>query len=86
MGANVSVVKHGIAHMEIDSRKCNDCGKCINVCVHNARDYLDDIDVFYKDLQNGEKISLIIDPSFYYTFGDRADKITGYLKTLGILR
>ena len=37
IGANVSVVKNGVARMEIDSRKCNDCGRCISVCVHNAR-------------------------------------------------
>ena len=45
----------------IDSDKCNHCGKCITLCIHEAREYVDDIDSFYKDLQNGEKISLIVE-------------------------
>ena len=47
MGANVSVVTNGSAQMKIDSRKCNDCGKCISVCVHEARSYRDDTDAFF---------------------------------------
>ncbi len=84
MGANVSVVKNGIAHMEIDSRKCNDCGKCINVCVHNARDYRDDTDTFFADLAKGEKISLVLAPTFFGLYGEKADEIIGCLKSLGV--
>ena len=84
MGANISATRNGKKIIAIDSDKCNHCGKCIALCIHNARDYLDDIDVFYKDLQNGEKISLIIDPSFYYTFGPLAGKITQYFRSIGI--
>ncbi len=84
MGANVSVVKHGIVHMEIDSRKCNDCGKCINVCVHNARDYRDDTEAFFADLEKGEKISLVLAPSFFALYGNIAEGIIGCLKALGV--
>ena len=84
MGANVSVVKHGIAHMEIDSRKCNDCGKCINVCVHNARDYRDDTAAFFSDLAKGEKISVILAPAFFGLYADKAEQIIGCLKSLGV--
>ena len=84
MGANISSTRNGKKFTAIDSDKCNHCGKCIALCIHNAREYLDDIDEFFKDLNNGEKISLVIDPSFYYTFGDLAHKITGYLRSLGV--
>ena len=84
MGANVSVVKNGIAHMEIDSRKCNDCGKCINVCVHNARDYRDDTDAFFSDLAKGEKISVIVSPTLFALYGNKAEGMIGCLKSLGV--
>ncbi len=84
MGANVSVVKNGIVHMEIDSRKCNDCGKCINVCVHNARDFRDDSEAFFADLEKGEKISVILAPTFFGLYGNRAEGIIGCLKSLGV--
>ena len=84
MGANVSIVKNGKAHMEIDSRKCNDCGRCIASCVHNARDYRDDTDAFFADLEKGEKISVIIAPTFFGIYGDQAEGIIGTLKEAGV--
>ena len=84
MGANVSVVKNGVAHMEIDSRKCNDCGKCINICVHNARDYRDDTEAFFSDLEKGEKISVVLAPSFFGLYGHKAESIIGCLRSLGV--
>lgn len=84
MGANVSVVKNGITRMAIDSRKCNDCGKCISVCIHHARSYRDDTDSFLQDLKAGEKISLILAPSFYAIYGEQASQIIGCLKALGV--
>ena len=84
IGANVSVVKDGIARMEIDSRKCNDCGKCINVCVHNAREYRDDTEAFFNDLKNGEKISVVLAPTFFALYGEKAAGIIGCLKSLGV--
>ena len=84
MGANISTTRNGKKIIAIDSDKCNHCGKCIALCIHNAREFLDDNEQFFTDLKNGEKISLVIDPSFYYTFGDLAPKITGYFKSLGI--
>ena len=84
LGANVSVVKNGVARMEIDSRKCNDCGRCLNVCVHNARDYRDDTEVFFADLAKGEKISVVLSPAFFGLYGEKAEGIIGCLKSLGV--
>ena len=84
MGANVSIVKNGKVHMEIDSRKCNDCGRCINICVHHARDFRDDTDRFIEDLKKGENISIILEPAFFAIFGEEAAGIIGCLRKLGV--
>ncbi len=84
MGANVSLVKNGKVRMEIDPRKCNDCGRCINICVHHAREFRDDTDSFLTDLKNGVKISLILDPTFYPLYGEGAPKIISGLRKLGV--
>ena len=84
MGANVSIVKNGKVHMEIDSRKCNDCGRCISVCVHHARDFRDDATAFFEDLKKGEKISLILEPSFFAIYGDRVPELIRRFRKLGI--
>ena len=84
MGANVSIVKNGRAHMEIDSRKCNDCGRCINICVHHARDFRDDTDRFLADLKKGEKLSVILEPSFFAIYGERVPQIIKSLRKLGV--
>ncbi len=84
MGANVSIVKNGRAHMEIDSRKCNDCGRCINICVHHARDFRDDTEAFLNDLKNGEAISVILEPTFYAVYTEKAGSIIDCLRKLGV--
>lgn len=84
MGANISATRNGKKIIAIDSDKCNHCGKCIALCIHNAREYVDDTDEFFQALNNGENISLVIDPSFYFTFGDLAGKITQYFRSIGI--
>ena len=84
MGANVSVVHNGKVHMEIDSRKCSDCGKCIDVCIHNARDFRDDADKFFKDLKKGVKISLILSPDFFAIYKENATEIIKRLRTAGV--
>ena len=84
MGANVSIVKNGRAHMEIDSRKCNDCGRCISICVHHARDFRDDTDSFLNDLKNGEAISVILEPTFYAVYAEKAGSVIDCLRKLGV--
>ena len=84
MGANISIVKNGRTHIEIDPRKCNDCGRCISVCVHHARDFRDDTEIFFNDLQNGENISVILEPSFYAVFAEKASGVIACLRKLGV--
>ncbi len=84
LGANVSVIKDGVAKIKIDSAKCNHCGKCIALCIHGAREYKDDTADFLKSIADGEKYSLLVAPSFYILYPQQADQILGYLKANGI--
>ena len=40
--------------------------------------------LFFEDLKNGEKISMILEPAFYAIYGDRASGIIGCLRKLGV--
>lgn len=51
---------------------------------HGARDYRDDTEAFFSDLEKGEKISVVLAPSFFGLYGDRAEGIIGCLKSLGV--
>lgn len=85
MGANISVLSNNKqSQIHVDSDKCNHCGKCIEKCNHNARDYFDDTLAFIKDLKENKKISVIIDPTFFVIYKDKAKNILGYLKHLGV--
>ncbi len=81
--ANVSYIKNGNSKTHVDPNKCIMCGKCIEVCDHNARDYLDDTKKFISDISKGEKISIIVAPAFKTNFPNYK-KIFGYLKSLGV--
>jgi len=39
--ANVSVVKEGRSITHVDANRCIMCGRCLEVCGHQARDYQD---------------------------------------------
>lgn len=83
-GANVSIVKNGAARSFVDSKKCTECGECISVCPHDARKYLDDTAQFFADLSSGSTVSLLVDPSFFIIYGEKAEGILGYVKSLGV--
>lgn len=68
----------------VDADRCVACGACTDVCVHHARELIDDTDRFFKDLQNGKKISLLIAPSFFANYSENYGEILGGLKNLGV--
>lgn len=82
-GANVAYLVEGNNKIKVNSEKCIRCGECIRVCDHNARDYRDDTESFFKDLLSGKKLSVIAAPSFAVNFNEYK-KILGYLKKLGV--
>jgi len=88
IGACVSTQpdENGISRIEVDGSLCVACGACFDVCEHGARDFRDDTDRFFNDLENGEKISLLIAPAFPANYPDTYAKILGGLKALGVNR
>ena len=84
LGANVSTIQNGKKLLCVNDKKCNHCGKCVNVCIHDARDFKDDTATFFDLLKSGEKLSLIIDQTFYVIFAEKAANVIWYLKSLGV--
>ena len=81
--ANVAFQYNGENRVKVDHLKCIHCGACIEVCDHNARDFADDTERFFSDLERGTKISVIVAPSIRYNFLNHK-KLFGYLKSLGV--
>ncbi|MBO4914571.1 MAG: diguanylate cyclase [Oscillospiraceae bacterium] len=86
MGACISVLEDGRARIVVDESRCVACGSCIDTCVHGAREYDDDTERFFEDLYNGEKISLLLAPSFKANYPDSYASILGGLKKMGVQR
>ena len=84
LGANVSVKKNNRYVIKVDERKCSNCGKCLDACVHKARSFHDDLVDFFANLKANKNISLIVDSSFFVLYGNRSKEFLGYLKSLGV--
>ena len=85
-GANISVIEGNSSRIVVDPAKCVACGACIDVCEHDAREYVDDVERFFDDLKKGEKISLLIAPAFKANYPHDYEKMLGQLKALGVNR
>ena len=62
--ANQAVVVDGKPRIEVNHAQCINCGACFDACEHQAREYADDTEQFFADLQRGESISLLLAPAF----------------------
>ncbi|SFG64311.1 Putative Fe-S cluster [Desulfotomaculum arcticum] len=80
---NIAYLKDGQNKIKVDSERCINCGHCIEICDHEARDYYDDTEAFFKDLKSGQKISVIAAPAIRFNFSNY-QKLFGLLKKLGI--
>ena len=72
--------------VRINAERCISCGACFDICDHNARDFHDDTDVFFRDLEQGEPITLLVAPAFRATYPEEYGAILGGLKARGIRR
>ena len=88
IGACVSTEpdENGNSRIMVDGSLCVACGACFDICEHNARDFIDDTERFFEDLKAGEKLSLLVAPSFPANYPDTYAKILGKLKELGVNR
>ncbi|MBC7960364.1 MAG: 4Fe-4S binding protein, partial [Vallitaleaceae bacterium] len=83
VGANASYSSEGENKVKINSEACIMCGKCIDVCGHGARDYIDDTELFFDALDQGQKISIIAAPAVRVNFPNY-ENLFGYLKSKGV--
>lgn len=83
-GANISGTENGENRIFVDGDKCVHCGTCLKTCTHGAREYIDDTEAFLSALENGDKLSILIDPSFALDYPQKAGQIVNYLVSLGV--
>lgn len=82
-GANLSVEANGRRIVEINNERCIECGKCIEACQHGARFYIDDTEEFFKQLEDGKKISVITAPAIKVNIPEYK-KLFAFLKAKGV--
>ena len=75
----------GSIKVRIDENYCISCGSCISVCKHNAREHIDDIDLFFRDIENGEPVTLITAPSLKSNFKEWRQLLT-FFRQKGVQR
>ena len=78
--------ERGVSRINVDPKRCVACGACFDACDHNARSWRDDTEKFFKDLQKGESISVLIAPAFKANYPDEYERVLGGLKKLGVKR
>lgn len=76
----------GKSRIVVNQDRCIACGACFDVCEHKAREYIDDTEVFFEDLKNGEDISVLIAPAFKANYPEKYGAVLGGLKALGVKR
>ena len=86
VGANVAVELERGNTIQINPDRCIACGACVDVCEHGAREYVDDVEIFFEDLRRGKKISVLIAPAFLANYPNEYEKYLGMLKKLGVNR
>ncbi len=83
-GLNAFKCENEQTQVKIDYELCIHCGSCYKICDHDAIDYYDDTEPFFDSLRSGQKISLLIAPSFFANYADNYKEILGGLKALGV--
>ncbi|MDR2612284.1 MAG: 4Fe-4S dicluster domain-containing protein [Deltaproteobacteria bacterium] len=69
--------------VSIDQGKCLACGRCIEVCTQDARDYRDDLIQFLRDLSAGKRIQVIATPSMRANFPEYR-RVYRWLRSAGV--
>jgi len=70
--------------IDVNEEMCIQCGACFDNCMHGARDFEDDTEIFLKELSAGKTFSIIVAPAFIANYPQEYKKIYGYLKSLGV--
>lgn len=86
MGACMSVTGDFGTRINVNGTYCVSCGACIDACEHDAREFYDDTEQFFNDLQKGQRISLLLAPAFLANYPREYGSVLGGLKKLGVNR
>ncbi len=82
--ANRAEMDSDVSKIAVNQEACVQCGSCFDSCGHDARDYNDDTEAFFRSLEKGKKISLIVAPAFLANYPREYGRILGYLKQKGV--
>lgn len=69
--------------VEVNDDKCIVCGKCLHACQHNARDYEDDIEKFFKAIRD-KRVVLLVSPAIKTAFPETWNQILRWIKQEGV--
>ena len=83
IGANIAYVADGENRVRVNQERCIRCGACLDACSHEARQYVDDTEAFFRDLKAGKKISVVAAPAARVNFESHG-KLIGFLKASGV--
>lgn len=84
VNANIAYTnEEGKVKVKVNYDWCINCGKCLEVCDHGAREYHDDTEKFFNDLKMGEKITVISAPAVRANFHNYK-RLFGFFKSLGV--
>jgi len=84
VNANVAYVNdQGKVKVKVVNERCINCGQCIVVCDHDARDYIDDTEKFFADLKSGQKICVITAPAVRANF-ENYKQLFAFFKSQGV--
>jgi NAD-dependent dihydropyrimidine dehydrogenase PreA subunit/Holliday junction resolvasome RuvABC endonuclease subunit len=81
--ANIVREETGEIRVESDNSKCVACGACIQVCHHGSREFVDDTDSFFADLERGVPISVFTAPAARTNIRDW-ERVYTWLRQLGV--
>lgn len=69
--------------VEVNDDKCIACGNCLHACPHDARDFDDDTDKFFKDISK-KRVVLIVSPAIRTAFPETWTEVLKWLKQEGV--
>ncbi len=82
--ANYQVASETKQRIEVHGENCIQCGACLEACEHQARDFRDDTERFFRDIKRGEQISVLLAPAFQANYPSEYASVLGGLKKLGV--
>ncbi len=85
-GASISKSGPNKSSIRINGERCIVCGACVDVCAHGARQYVDDTERFFQDLNAGQAISVLVAPAFVAKYPNNYRSILGALRRMGVRR